>query len=125
MRVIDVFRGYFSSFGTSGSVLSNAVDMGKWIQFQLNEGVAPDGTEILTDVQFRVRHKRMTSSLTLRPLLFQDIHVPLIQRTASPTWVRPDHPVTYAPPMKYSTGWQETTYRGEFGVAQIKLKNLK
>ena len=54
VRVIDVvYSGYFSSFGTSGSVLSNAVDMGKWIQFQLNEGVAPDGTEILTDVQFR------------------------------------------------------------------------
>ena len=49
-----LFRAYYGSFGMSGSVVSNAVDMSKWILFQLNEGTAPDGTEILSDVEFRV-----------------------------------------------------------------------
>ena len=51
-------RTMYGSFGMSGAGVSNAVDMAQWILFQLNEGVAPDGTEILSDAQFRVSYRR-------------------------------------------------------------------
>ena len=53
-RVAAIPRVFYGSQGSSGCLCIDAVDMAKWMTFQLNGGVAPDGTELLTPLEFAV-----------------------------------------------------------------------
>ncbi len=46
-----------------GGVSSNAVDMVKWLRFNLNEGRTPDGTPLIDSERLRVGKTRIATVL--------------------------------------------------------------
>jgi len=79
--------------GPAGNINSNADDMAKWLLFQLGDGKAPNGKEIVSNA------------------MFKRLHTPLVALGGQPSPKVPE-----IGPGSYAMGWFVDTYRGRWRI---------
>ena len=94
---IFLFSSFWGELGGSGSIMSTANDMTKWLQLQLNKGKDSCGKKIVeADVM-------------------EDTHSPVVPikiNSFDEYWRKPYLPVTYDH-HQYGLGWRIGHYRGK------------
>lgn len=84
--------------GPAGSIVSNAQDMSKWIQFHLRRGQAPSGEQLINYDTLAETYKPQMASPS--PMNGRDLTKPLF-------------PVSDVH-MAYDIGWMTNLYRGKW-----------
>ena len=87
----------WGKLGGSGSIISTAEDMAKWLQFQLDMGQTPSGDQIIPYQLMKDTHTRQNN---------------LPDSDSVSDWIRPKAPVTYTL-LEYGLGWRTGYYRGK------------
>ena len=83
--------------GPAGSIVSNARDMSKWLQFHLRKGQTPSGERLVSYDSLAETYKPQMASPS--PMNSRDL-------------TKPDFPVSDVH-MSYDMGWMTNLYRGK------------
>lgn len=95
----------WGKLGGSGSVVSTANDMTKWLKFQLASGQAPNGQQLVPADLLAETHKA---------------HNVIPVSATDRKWTKPNAPVTYSQ-NEYALGWRTGHYKGQCPVLYKQL----
>ena len=80
----------WGQLGGSGSIMSNTLDMARWLKLQLNLGVSAEGQEVVPQEVVEETHKPVNV---------------IEMKDSVKVYGRPNAPVTFTYP-KYGMGWR-------------------